>query len=356
MLPSVISAFTGLFFKPRRMELPQGFDLMLKPSARHDIDTFLFLFLTEASQSTSDPFAEVLDRLIVHHVDHKQTVPPGHEFLIIHTHDTAQDLKERRFVLERTVSTERSNPEITLPPKLDMNTNIDDDIDIGETTPTPLTTRILETIRKVVDAIVAAISSESESDSALAFNQRSMEEGTSGSFSPSASVASVASESSLSIDGITVSVSEAADSVSESLDREGTPAYDRFLGQDSTTSSRLGTGETLRHFTPSRLTFFELVILAFAVHKQYPRYTTLKKNCMFYASLVYEAAEQYGGNADSGSPVSHSQLGRWKGVKVSRVEPETVSKSVVRFKRELARHIRWVILCSFKLFSLIQSK
>jgi hypothetical protein len=353
MLPSVISTFTGLFFKPRRMELPQGFDLILKPSARHDIDTFLFLFLTEASQSTSDPFAEVLDRLIVSHVDHKQTDPPGHEFLIIDTQDTAQDYKERRFVLERTVSTERSNSENT-PPKLDMNINIDDDIDInGETTPTPLTTRILETIRKVVDAIIAAISSESESDSALAFNQRSMEEGTSGSFSPSASVAS---ESSLSIDGITVSVSEAAESVSESLDREGTPAYDRFLGQDSTRSSRLVTGETMRHFTPCRLTFFELVILAFAVHKQYPKYTTLKKNCMFYASLVYEAAEQYGGNADSGSPVSHSQLGRWKGVKVNRVEPETVSKAVVRFKRELARHIRLVILCSFKLFSLIQSK
>jgi hypothetical protein len=351
MLPSVISTLAGLFFKPRRMDIVQGFDLALKPSAKHDTETFLFFFLAEAMQAKSDPYAEVLDRLIVDQIVQKKTEEPEHELLVIHTHDTVEEGKKRQFILERMISTD------TPPSNLNMNIYTDDDIDnVNETTPTPFTTKIFDTIRKVVDAIFAAISSESESGSVLASDQRSMEEGTSRSFSPSASVAS----ESLSItDSVTVSVSEAADSVSDtvadSLDRDRLGAFDRFLGQSFTTLPRW-TGESMRDFSPHRLTFFEFVVLAYAVHLRYPKYTTLKMNCMFYASLVYEAAEQYGGNADTGNKASHSQLGRWKGVKVNRVDPEMVSKVVLRFKRVLARHIASVSLCSFKLFSLIQSK
>jgi hypothetical protein len=144
-------------------------------------------------------------------------------------------------------------------------------------------------MKKFGKSIFAALSSNS--DSALVSDQLLMEEGSARSFSPSASVTS---ESPLTTDSVTVSVVESADCVAEavanSLDQQPSPALDQFLGQHYTRLARW-TGTTLQHFKPKNLTFFKLVVLAHVVHRQYPHYTCLRKNCIFYASLIYDAAE-----------------------------------------------------------------
>jgi hypothetical protein len=84
------------------------------------------------------------------------------------------------------------------------------------------------------------------------------------------------------------------------------------------------------------------------VHRQYPHYTCLRKNCIFYASLIYDAAEWYGGS-DTGNQLSRQ--GYWKGYKVSTIDPELVSKIVARFKCLLSRQISMVSLCSCSNYS-----
>jgi len=345
MVPSLVSTITALFSKPRRMDVEiGGFELAFRSTAKHETEVFLYFFIGEALQAKSDPM-EVLDRLIVEKIYHNKinSEPPAHELLIIHTRDISDGTK-RDFILERMVA--RTGTENTT--RQDFM-NIDNEIDGIEDT--PLTTKIYDTIKKSVDAIFAALSSESESDSALPVSnsdQISMEEGTSHTFSSSAS-ASTSSESFSVTDSVTVSVSESADAVSDavadSLDQSRSPALDRFLGESYTRSSKW-TGTTLRHFKPNHLTFYEFVLLAYVVHKKYPIYTRLGKNCMFYASLVYDTAERHGGNADTGSNNTPYGLGRYKGFKVSQVESRLVSSTVKAFKRVLARQSTAVSLCS----------
>ena len=187
-------------------------------------------------------------------------------------------------------------------------------------------------------------SSEFAPESKLPSEQLAMEEGTSFSFSPTASVAS----ESLSItDSITVSVSEAADSasdaVADSLDQTRTPALDRFLGHNFAQSPRY-SGTKLQSFKPKSLKFFEFVVLTFVVHRRFPHYTKLRKNCIFYASLIYASAERYGGNINPGSENNHPNIGRWRGLKVTKIDSDLVSDIVKRFKRVLAQQLSTVSL------------
>ena len=104
------------------------------------------------------------------------------------------------------------------------------------------------------------------------------------------------------------------------------------------------------YFKSERLTMFN-VLLAHVVHRRYSHYSRLKNNCIMYASLVYDAAEQYAGNANTGNN-NHSELGRWKGLKVTRVEPQQVTDIVLRFKRVLALlQFSSVSLCSCSNYS-----
>lgn len=84
MISSLVSTITVLFFKPHtRMSLAvQGFDVALKPTGRHETDTFLYFFIGKALQSDSDPL-QVFDRLIVKDIYQDRTEEPDHNF--IHT-------------------------------------------------------------------------------------------------------------------------------------------------------------------------------------------------------------------------------------------------------------------------------
>jgi hypothetical protein len=339
MMSSLISSITALF-KPRMMDREyavQGFDLALNGSAKYEVEVFLYFFLGAALQAKSDPFA-ALDRLVVDEIIHQQIEEPQHDFLTIHTIDSA-DGSKKKFVLERMIAGERRNT-----PPHSLNTNTDND-ESDDVTHIPLTSKLYDSIKKFVDTIFALLSSEPASaESRLEFEQLAMEEGSSSSFSPTASVAS---ESLSMTDSITVSASEAADSVSDavadSLDQTRTLALDRFLG-DSYAQLPRWSGIKLRGFKPNCLKFFEFVILALVVHRRFPHYSKLGKNCIFYASLMYASAERYGGNANSCSENNHPNVGCWKGLKVTKIDSALVSDVVKRFKRVLARQISTVSL------------
>lgn len=291
MVSSLISIITALF-KPRMMDREfavQGFDLALSRGAKYEVEVFLYFFLGAALQAKSDPFT-ALDRLVVDEIIHHQTEEPNHDFLIIHAIDSVDGSKKIiKFVLERMIAGEWTNTQNTPPHSL--NSNIDND-ESDNVTRTPLTNKIYDSIKKLVDTIFAILSSESASESKLGLEQLAMEEGNSFSFSPTASVAS---ESLSMTDSLTVSASETADSVSDavadSLDQTRTPALDRFLGEGYTQLPRW-SGTKLRSFKPESLKFFEFVVLALVVHRQFPHYTKLHKNCIFYASLIYDSAKQ----------------------------------------------------------------
>ena len=338
---SITTAISALFSKPRNtMALQSGWELVFDSTAKHSTNAFLCFFYTEAFQAKFDPNLEVLERLIVDKIIHKKIPePPEHEFLLIHTHDTLESNKLRRFILERTVYSDRTKIQET-PDVPDLNI---------ETHHKTLSANLFDIIKRFMENIATILSSES--DSALASSQLSMEEGTSHTFSHSSSVA----HDSLSItDSVTVSVSESADAVSvavaESLDQDKIPALDRFLGDHYVGLPRW-TGTELRGFRPKNLMMFQLVLLANVVHQKYPKYTQLGPSCLFYASLVYKAAEMFGGNAGAVGGHAPQLIGHWQGVKVTKVDSQMVSRVVGNFKRALSHQIAEVNVCSFNSLS-----
>ena len=341
--PLIISTISALFSKPRTMEV-DGLDLLLSPTAKYNTDTFLYFLLAEAIRAKSDPHAEVLDRFIVDKVRHDK-IPrsPEHEIIIIDTHDTKDNNKKRQFILERMVSKEALKHTNTTP-------KVEIDIHEAETNPNPFTSTLFEKVKQIVEAMFAALTSDSVSD-----DLSSMEAGCSYKFSPSPSAEPTRSASAESIDSVTVSASESAEAVSEAISdclNTKTPAIDRFLGGHFVTLDPWH-GDNMQSFKPNRLTLFEFVLLAHVVHKQYPNYTQLGKHCFFFASLVYDAALRYGGVRPSNETDADraDDRGRWNGMKVSKVDPRAVSRIVTKFKSVLAKQTVEVSVCLFELFS-----
>ena len=331
-------------------------DLLLKRDGKNSTDKFLYYFLTEAAQAKEDPSKEVLERFIVDKIDLDQCIrPPQHEYLTIDALDTRNNGNKKKFILERMLAAEpnptpnAANIDIdSNAANLDLNINIDPDRNL------PFFSKIYDKIKDIADCVVATLTAMT-SNSDLASDQlSSMEEGT----LPSLPLPSVASECLSMTDSVTVSVSESAesvsDAVSDSLDKSKTTADDRFLGEWFTTSGQWrGEGENLESFSPERLTLFELVCIAYVVHKLYPNYTKLGTNCYFYAGLVSAVAKRFGGVRPGTTTVNHlAQHGRWNGVKITRVKQHHVDRVLAEFKNLKSTQLGVVSLSSFKLLSL----
>jgi hypothetical protein len=330
---SAISAFLALFSKqPTHAMDIDGFNRLCKSTARYTVDDFLHILLCEAVQAESDP-STVLDRFVVDKVSQEKV--DIHEFLIIDTHDTQDsdsNLKNVPFLLERMMSKNNVPASKKSIDPHDLNVRID------ATTEAIYTPNLFEKVKQLVESFVR------KSEDHLS----SLEEGL------SSSSTSVASSLSMT-DGFTASVSEAADAASEavdeSLERNRNLAVDRISGRDHIKPE--SARRKLRHFYPSaRLTLFEFVMLAYTVHKLYPYYTKLGKQCLFLAGLTYEALELYCREASTNIDVAHPSLGCWNGVKITNLDPKLVFDVVTLFKRTLARQHDIVSLRLFDLFSL----
>jgi len=323
---SPLSAFLAIFSKPPAMDI-DGFSRLCKPTAKYSVEDFLHFLLCEAVQAKLDP-STVLDRFVVDQVSQdKYTV---HELLVIDTHDTQDTGVKHQFIFERMMSKEN------VPESKKPTDPHDLKVDINPATENIFSPKLFEKVKRLMDSFLAALKPED--------HLSTMEEGT---FSCSASVASSLSTT----DSFTASVSEAADTVSEAIDdslnRNKNPAVDRFVGSFFIKPESV----RCRYFRPEgRLSLFQFVLLTFVAHRLYPNYTSLGKQCLFMAAIVYEAAEKF--CLELSTNVDADNLGRWNGVKITSPDPKIVTEVVTQFKRALAKQHAIVSLCSFKLFSL----
>ena len=106
-------------------------------------------------------------------------------------------------------------------------------------------------------------------------------------------------------------------------------------------------GQIVRYFKPNDLTLFQLAILANEAHELHPQYSVLGRQCYFFASLIYSAAERHFGHRPSLRPnitpeetetvyIIDSYLsnksGRWHGLQVNVVEEEDVTALITNYK------------------------
>ena len=71
----------------------------------------------------------------------------------------------------------------------------------------------------------------------------------------------------------------------------GTRAYDRFVGGDGIKRAEYQKGIRLATFKPKRLKLIHMAILADVVHEYYPIYALFLRQCYWFASLIFLAAQ-----------------------------------------------------------------
>ena len=137
------------------------------------------------------------------------------------------------------------------------------------------------------------------------------------------------------VDKSTLSVARSVDFVSDSLDKvEYTEAFDVISGENSIRRHAYSSAETVRVIQPKSLTLFKLIILADVVNRLYPRYSLLREQCFFFASVMVFAVEEICGvfpNQDHSDLADMNKAGRWKGFKVNVIDKGVITKIVRNF-------------------------
>ena len=179
----------------------------------------------------------------------KQKQSPEHEFLLIDAIDRSDCGRARKFILEHTTTS--SGPPV---------------VDESEVCPT---------LTNKAKKFAASISSLMHTPSS----------------SPESSLAQEIDHLSL-VDKSTVSLTRAADFVSDSLDKvEFTLAFNVLSEENNIRRQAYLSTETVRIIKPKFLTLFKLIVLADVVHRSYPLYLLLREQCFFFASIMVFAVE-----------------------------------------------------------------
>lgn len=259
---------------------------------------------------------QVLDRFDVRMITHKKSIDlPNHEFLIIETYDRAEECS-RKFILERNTSGAAPSEELD-----------EDNYDQP---------KLLERVKNFAKRLTNFLYGPSDSppDPLLS----------------SSSSLSIEIEALSSVDRSTVSLTESADCVSDSVSFKSdyTPAVDIFLGENSITREKYKRAETIHRIKPKSLKLFQLVLLAHIVHELYPRYLLLRRQCFFFASvIVYTIEERFGtiDDADLEGATDISDInksGRWNGFKVNVIDEGVIKKLIARFNHDFPQKVRKV--------------
>jgi hypothetical protein len=266
----------------------------------------------------------VLDRFDVVMITHKKsTDSPFHEFLIVKTYDRSEDC-HRKFILERNTSVSAPSEELD-----------EDSYDRP---------KLLERVKHFAKSLSKYFYGSPNSSPDLL---------------PSSSL-SMEIESLTLVDRSTVSLTESADLVSDSISHktDNTPAVDIFLGANSTMRRKYKRAETIQRIKPKGLKLFQLVLLAHIVHELYPEYLLLRRQCFFFASvIVYTVEARFGTLAiddddlDEGESENPSEIpdtpdlnksGRWRGFKVHVLEKGVIDKLIARYNEDYSQKIRKV--------------
>ena len=266
----------------------------MSPQAKHifnpmaHLDPSLLVHLLESwAKADPDPSSILCDLRVTSIMHNKMPQPPEHEFLVVETEDRAK--VTRFFILERTVD----------PGLINMPAE-------GPSRPTAM-----ESVKQLCAAMTT-----SSSDLA------SVEEGLQ------------------QFDRLTVSTVQAVNITSDSLDNKGScQALDRFLGC-TFVYCKGWQGENVRFLKPAKhLSFYQLVIIAQAVHAQFSTYKVFKDQCYFHAGTIYSAVLHLFGSLTLNEPsditlASNLKYGRWHGVKVKAINQKDVEQIVDDYKKE----------------------
>lgn len=142
-------------------------------------------------------------------------------------------------------------------------------------------------------------------------------------------------------DTLSVSATKFAQSLYKGSERA---SFDRFQGENALFGDRYAFGQNARWLKPKTLTLFELIILAGAVHRFAPEYSTLERNCFWFCNVIFDSVQKVFHDSDSKSPddserktkftpIDHDTLisGRWKGIKVSDTNEDDISTIIGYF-------------------------
>jgi hypothetical protein len=265
----------------------------------------------------------------------KQTVIPDHEFLVVDTVDNA-DQCHRKFVLHRMTS---KNGTIVAE---------DDDeeclLDKAKRFATALDCRftLIDKTKRFATALAKLWQSP---DPPHTPPSESMET------SSSLSSLSIEIDTLSVIDKSTISLTQSADLISDSLDKiDYTPAYDYFEGQNTMRKKNYAEAETVRIIRPKNLKLFQLVVLAHVVHKLHPRYALLRQQCFFFASvIVFTIEERFGvlpaQTAEDHNVTDFTKSGRWQGFKIQVIDKGVINRVVEAFDEFYPQKLGQV--CSF---------
>jgi hypothetical protein len=295
-------AFSGLFSWFRKQNTMTTFDCwnaIIDANLYQNIDHMIFLFTSAVEQGAGDtrkfPDA-VLDKLGVVSIYHnKSTETPQHEFLVIETQDR-DDKKMRLFILDRSGND-----------GLDATSN---------------------------DAQIQTSRSPSRS-----VTPSMLEEGLAYPRTPT----SYTSQPSTS-EAISLSATQASHAILGSLDKGTmTKAVDKLHGEAYIRRSRFSKGQTVGQIQTHGLSLFQLLVLAQTIHEYAPCYSTLGRNCYWYASILMHTTAEIVGvdHVDSYLP---QKSGTFKNFKIIQIKPQEIAEIVHDYKQKSADIIHKVKL------------
>lgn len=289
--PSLTTRFSlPAWLKRRNTMDPNPWDILVRRTLNESTDTTLLLYL-DAAKKRSDPNS-LLDSLVVVWMwQLKQDSTPFHEVSVIETNDPSHGNKTRFFILERIYH---------------RNGGIDRS-DLTEVTPD-----------NKAEAATKAEPCETLLPPLLPTPRLSVGDSTS------------------------LAVVQGSHKISESLEKQDYPALDRFLGEICV--ERYSTWQCVRQIHPRGLNFFNLVLLAHVVHMSAPNYTSLKDNCFWYLTTIFDAiTAHFGVDPTSKDPQRENKYsfdsnkpGRWNGMLITTSNPVEISEIVSKYREQYA--------------------
>jgi hypothetical protein len=375
-----VTSLTSLFLPSHQRSLmdTNPLSVILRSDLDEDAEKFVCLFwsgITSSSISNAER-TTILSRFPITSIRVlKKVDSPEHEFLIVEAWDS-QDLKERRFILERTVDLEQTHEE----EEVEENT-------INSFFNHPWSENILAAVRSVPPPFLvagAAAGAAAVADSGyspailslipvtLAASYLSTSATPSGSYLPQTnpiepSRKTVPDKFTVPMAKLFQTMSDLAVSrrISDTSEKSKPPknarANDRWLAGVRTESPEYGLAREERIFTPRNLTLFHIALLAHIVHGESPMYTLFRNQCYWFASTIYDAAKfidnsispQFEHLPNSKEHFDRPILdffrlpfkdylpegaGRYLGFRISEVEPVVLSRIVEKFDKMYLEH------------------
>lgn len=362
-----------------------------------DMETGLFLCLYHSWLLNCDRPLEAMQRFPLKSVQgsKNETTAPRHEFIIVDMID--RQGPDRKLILERTVCPESDNVSKST---IDMFNNHPD------------STKLLEVVKQSIHenpalslavgtalaaapllmsglvptpAVVTALSIPT----ATAFVRSSLPSDPTllpvSHLPPSAGMAilrSVTDPITLTmVDALhVVSTTPTGQCVSETLNKPNDlHADDRFLGE-SKLSNQAYIARVTKTFKPKNLTLYHLALLAEVVHKEYPLYSLFRRQCYWFAIIIFIILQYLDKNPPPESdglfnepfddPFDDGDLdqfympfhlympeisGRWAGFKISAPSKVVISAIIKKFHVEFKARMAEVLFCSLTDYCLLIS-